>query len=127
MTSSEEPNMDEQFDMLMPTNVVSPSSAPVISNNKVRGNHKRRISAESGHALELLGHAIEYLTDELVYEGGRLSAHNGQLEAIGLLMARNRTIYYSCPETPSLAEQWRTFFRAHFHWPMFAGTVPPKR
>jgi hypothetical protein len=119
--------MHEPFDTSESTNVVSPSRAPFISNSEVRGNHKRRISPEAGHALELLGHAIEYLTDELVYEGGRLSAHNGQLEAIGLLMARNRTIYFSCPETPSLGEQWRTFFRAHFHWPIFAGTVPPKR
>jgi hypothetical protein len=119
--------MHEPFDMLTPTNVVSPSSAPVISNNKVRGNHKRRISPEAGRALELLGHAIEYLTDELVYEGGRLSAHNGQLEAIRLLMACNRTIYFSCPETPGLGEQWRTFLRAHFRWPIFAGSVLPKR
>src|SRR5271169_3858126 len=109
--------MREPFDMLMPTNVVSPSRAPVISNNKVRGNHKRRISPQAGHALEMLGHAIEYLTDELVYEGGRLSAHKGQLEAIRLLMARNRAIYFSCPEIPSFGEQCRTFFRAHFHWP----------
>jgi|HubBroStandDraft_6_1064221.scaffolds.fasta_scaffold379404_2 hypothetical protein len=126
-TSSEEQNMHEPFDMPKSTNVVSPSRAPVISNNEVRRNHKRRISSEAGHALELLGHAIEYLTDELVYEGGRLSAHNGQLEAIGLLMARNRAIYFSCPETPGLGEQWRTFFRAHFRRLMFADSVPPKR
>ena len=62
--------MHEPFDTSESTNVVSPSCAPVISNNEVRGNHKRRISPEAGHALELLGHAIEYLTDELVYEGG---------------------------------------------------------
>jgi hypothetical protein len=119
--------MREPFDMSESTNVVSPSTASVISNGEVRGNHKRRIGPEAGHALELLGHAIEYLTDELVYEGGRLSAHNGQLDAIGLLMARNRAIYFSCPETPSLGEQCRTFFRAHFHWPMFVGSVQPKR
>ena len=119
--------MHESFDMPKSTNVVSPSRALVISNNEVQRNRKRRISPEAGHALELLGHAIEYLTDELVYEGGRLSAHNGQMEAIGLLMARNRAIYFSCPEIPGPGEQWRTFFRAHFHWPMFAGGVPPKR
>jgi hypothetical protein len=124
---SEEPNMREPFDMPESTNVVCPSRAPVISNSEVRGNHNRRISPEAGHALELLGHAIEYLTDELVYEGGQLSAHNGQLEAIGLLMARNRAIYFSCPEIPGFGEQCRTFFRAHFHWPMFVDSVQPKR
>jgi hypothetical protein len=42
-------------------------------------------------------------------------------------MARNRAIYFSCPEIPRFGEQCRTFYRAHFHWPMFAGSVPPKR
>ena len=120
--------MDESFDTSESTKVVSPSPAYLISNSDVRGRYrKRRISPQAGHALEILGHAIGYLTDELVYQGGPLSAHNGQLEAIGLLMARNRTIYFSCPETPGLGEQLRTFFRSHFRWPLFAGSVPPKR
>jgi hypothetical protein len=127
-TSPEEPHMHQSFDIPESTNVVSPSPASVISNSDVRGrHHKRRIDPQAGHALEILGHAIEYLTDELVYEGGPLSAHNGQLEAIGLLMARNRTIYFSCPEIPSLGEQLRTFFRTHFRWVLLAGGVPPKR
>jgi hypothetical protein len=127
-TSSKEPNMHQPFDISESTNVVSPSPASVISNSGVRGrDHQRRISPQAGHALEILGHAIEYLTDELVYEGGPLSARNGQLEAIRLLMARNRTIYFSCPEIPGLGEQLRTFFRTHFRWLMFAGNVPPKR
>jgi hypothetical protein len=109
--------MREPFDMSESTNVVSPSRAPVVSNNEVRGNLKRRISPEAGHALEILGHAIEYLTDELIFEGGPLSAHTGQLEAIRLLMARNRGIYFSCPEVPGFGEQCRTFYRAHFRWP----------
>jgi hypothetical protein len=101
--------MHEPFDMSESTNVVSPTRAPVISNNEVRMNLKRRISPEAGHALEILGHAIEYLTDELVCEGGRLSAHNGQLEAIGLLMARNRAIYFSCPEVPDFWDRCSAF------------------
>ncbi len=119
--------MDKSFAMLMPTNVVSPSRAPVISNNEVPGNNKRRISPRAGHALEILGHAIEYLTDEFVHEGGSFSAHNGQMAAIQLLMARNRAIYFSCPEIPSFADQCRTFLRAHFHWPIFAGSGSLKR
>lgn len=125
---SEGPTMHQPFDIPESTNVVSPSRASIISNSEVQGrHHKRRISPQAGRALEILGHAIGYLTDELVYEGGPLSAHNGQLEAIGLLMARNRTIYFSCPVIPSLGEQLRTFFRIHFRWLMFAGGVPHKR
>jgi hypothetical protein len=105
--------MHEPFDISESTNVVSPSPATVISNSEVRGRyHRRRISPQAGHALEILGHAIGYLTDELIYEGGPLYAHNGQLEAIGLLMARNRAIYFSCPEIPGLMERCSTFVRA---------------
>jgi len=68
---------------------------------------RRRISPEAGRALEILGHAIEYLTDEFVHSGGSLSAHDGQVEAVQLLMAANRKIYFACPEVPSLGERWR--------------------
>jgi hypothetical protein len=125
--SSEEPNMHESFDLSVCTNVVSPSHTTAISNNDVRGNRKRRISPQAGHALEMLGHAIEYLTDELVHEGGSLSAHNGQIEAIQLLMAHNRAVYFSCPEIPGFGDQCRAFLRAHFHWPIFAGSGTSKR
>ncbi len=69
---------------------------------------RRRISPEAGHALEILGHAIEYLTDEFVHAGGWFSAHDGQVDAVQLLMAANRQIYFSCPEVPSLGERWRS-------------------
>ena len=69
---------------------------------------RRRISPEAGHALEILGHAIEYLTDEFVHAGGSFSAHDGQVEAVQLLMAMNRQIYFACPEVPSLGERWRS-------------------
>lgn len=68
---------------------------------------RRRISPEAGRALEILGHAIEYLTDEFVHAGGSLSAHNAQVEAVQLLMAINRQVYFECPEVPSLGERWR--------------------
>jgi hypothetical protein len=124
---SEELNMHESLNMSVCTNVVSPGRTTAISNNDVRGNRKRRISPRAGHALQMLGHAIEYLTDEFVHEGGALSAHNGQIAAIQLLMARNRAIYLSCPEIPGFGNQCRAFLRAHFHWPVFAGGGPPKR
>jgi hypothetical protein len=68
---------------------------------------RRRISPEAGHALETLGHAIEYLSDEFVHSGGALTAHDGQVEAVQLLMGINRQIYFDCPVVPSLGERCR--------------------
>jgi hypothetical protein len=82
---------------------VSAPSAPCIS------ARRRRINPRSGHALEILGHAIEYLTDEFVHEGASLSSRNAQLEAVRLLMAVNRQIYFECPEVPSFSERFRSF------------------
>lgn len=65
----------------------------------------RRITPLAGRALEILGHSIEYLTDEYVHRGGLLSAPDSQLEAIQLLMAVNRQIYYECPVAPTLGER----------------------
>jgi hypothetical protein len=76
---------------------------------RVRVNRRRRISPRAGHALEILGHAIEYLTDEFVHSGASLSSSNSQLEAVQLLMARNREVYFECPEIPSLGERYRAF------------------
>ena len=70
---------------------------------------RRRISFEAGHALELLGHGIEYLTDEYVHDGGDFSAHDPRLEAIQLLMALNRQIYFECPEVPNFGERCLTW------------------
>ena len=78
-----------------------------------RSDRRRRITPEAGRALELLGHAIEYLTDELVHEGTRVSAHEPQVEAIQLLMAKNREVYYDCPAVPTLKERLRGLFAAH--------------
>ena len=69
----------------------------------------RRISPEAGHALEILGHAIEYLSDELVHEGGEMTGRNPQVQAVQLLMALNRDVYFSCPLVPSLRDRFRTF------------------
>lgn len=75
---------------------------------------RRRIDPKAGRALEILGHAIEYLTDEFVHEGGEFTAHNAQFEAVQLLMALNREIYFSCPRVPSVVERFRTLFGIHF-------------
>ncbi len=55
------------------------------------------LSSQAGHALEILGHAIDYLADELVHEGGAFVEDHGRIQAIQLLMARNREIYFDCP------------------------------
>lgn len=70
-----------------------------------RVNRRRRISPQAGHALEILGHAIEYLTDEFVHEGGTFSPNNAQLQAVQLLMAVNRQVYFECPEIPPLSKR----------------------
>ncbi len=71
------------------------------------GRH-RRVTPKAGHALEKLGHAIEYLTDEFVHQGGSLSSNNAQLQAVQLLMALNREVYFECPEVPTLGERFRS-------------------
>ena len=78
----------------------------VHSAKPAAGQTKRRsIDARAGRALVILGHAIEYLADEFVEQGVALTGDRGQLEAIRLLMDRNREVYLECPEAPTLW-QW---------------------
>lgn len=74
---------------------------------------RRRIPPVSGHALEKLGHAIEYLTDEYIHDGCLGGPNNPRVEAIQLLMAANRGVYFECPVIPSLSERIRSFFEHH--------------
>ena len=69
--------------------------------------------------MEMLGHAIEYLADEYALEcrswdhAERSPA--GPVQAIELLMARNREIYFAAAPVPTLAERlrlWLGFARA---------------
>ncbi len=85
------------------------ATLPVATGPHPLLNRRRRISPEAGRALEILGHAIEYLTDEFVHEGGLLSLHNERLEAVRLLMERNRQIYFACPEIPTWSERFHAF------------------
>lgn len=78
-------------------------------------NRRRYATPEAGRALEILGHAIEYLTDEYVVEAKQISANDPQVQAIQLLMALNRQIYFACPVVPTVAERLRTFFRIAAH------------
>ncbi len=89
-----------------------PASAQAVSTARVRSN-RRRISPQAGHALEILAHAIEYLTEEYVHTGLKFSARNEQLEAVQLLMALNRQVYFECPEVPSFSERCRALLHLH--------------
>jgi hypothetical protein len=73
-------------------------------------SRRRHINHSAGRALEILGHAIEYLTDEFVQNGGSLTSDKGMLDAVQLLMAVNREIYFSCPEVPSIGERMLALF-----------------
>lgn len=91
----------------MTTDFSIPVPKTVASTGPVRLNRRRRITPQAGHALEILGHAIEYLTDEFVHDNAGMTPGNGQLEAVQLLMAVNRQVYYECPEVPTVAERLR--------------------
>ncbi len=86
---------------------------PAIPIARVRANRRRNITPQAGRALEILAHAIEYLTDEFVHQGLTFSAKNEQLEAVQMLMAINRQVYFECPEVPSLGERCRALLHLH--------------
>jgi hypothetical protein len=85
-------------------------TAPVELLNAGAGR-KRRIDRESGRALEILAHAIEYLADEYVHHGGHFKANDGEIQAMQLLMAANRSIYTACPVIPTFEERCTSFLR----------------
>jgi hypothetical protein len=82
-----------------------PLAAPAAHALRKGVIRRRRISPNAGHALEKLGRAIEYLTDEFIHEGGSFSPNNAQLQAVQLLMALNRQVYFECPEVPSFGKR----------------------
>jgi hypothetical protein len=89
------------------TGFTIPASASAIPATHLRSS-RRRITPQAGRALELLAHAIEYLTDEFVHTDRTFSIRNEQLEAVKLLMALNRQVYFECPEAPSFSERCRS-------------------
>lgn len=101
------------------TRISIPAMGRDVGGAQVRAHRRRQISQSAGRALEILGHAIEYLADEYVHEGGLISAHDPRVEAVQLLMARSREVYFACPEVPPMAERvlgWvQRHLRFHFH------------
>jgi hypothetical protein len=86
----------------------SSSTHPVTCEHKYR---RRRTTREAGHALEKLRHAIEYLSDEFVDEDTSLSARDGRIQAISILMALNHQVYFECPIALTFGE----WLRSHLH------------
>jgi hypothetical protein len=70
-------------------------------------NRRRRVGPGAGRALEILRHAIEYLVAESFREGKSFSAGDPQMEAVRLLMALNRQVYFECPVVLTLPERLR--------------------
>jgi hypothetical protein len=118
-------------DNIMSLSGAGPALARPVSAVSMR--RRRQISQEAGRGIEMLGHAIEYLADEFSLDcmrldgmdgaadaqadsklGARLGVHP-RIQAIELLMARNREIYLSCPVAPTWAERlemWLPWLRA---------------
>ena len=86
-----------------PIRLVSPA-APLV---------RRHLSRESSRGLEILGHAIEYLADEYAVDKadkGPLGNADPRVEAIQVLKALNRAIYYSGAEVQPVFRRWRRWF-----------------
>jgi hypothetical protein len=69
---------------------------------------RRRITPEAGRGLEKLGHALEYLADEFVRDGCSVDRDYGRLQAIQLLAALNRQIYFACGIEPRMRDRVRS-------------------
>jgi len=90
------------------------ASGPVLVSASSRPSRRRRLTPDAGRAIEMLGHAIEYLADEFTLECMTTrrpvaAGTHPQMKAIELLMARNREIYFSCPELPTFGERLRSW------------------
>jgi hypothetical protein len=95
------------------TSLRIPAIAPAASVARVHAG-RRHIDPRSGRALEVLGHAIEYLTDEFVEEGAPVTANDPRVQAVQLLMAVNRQVYFDCPIVPTFADRCRNFIHSCF-------------
>jgi len=88
-------------------NKLDVKASPTTQVTCKQSKRRHRITPDAGHALEKLAHAIEYLADELVDKSTSLSADNERIQAIQILMALNRQVYFECPVVPSFGERCR--------------------
>jgi hypothetical protein len=83
---------------------LAPPAAPFV---------RRQLSRESARALETLGHAIEYLADEYAVDPvgkGPLGSADPRVEAIQVLKALNRAIYFSGTEVQPAFRRVKRWF-----------------
>jgi hypothetical protein len=74
---------------------------------------RRRLTAEGGRAIEILGHAIEYLADEFAVDTAPKAALGNadpRIEAIQVLKALNRAIYFASPEVEPVLRRIQRWF-----------------
>jgi hypothetical protein len=90
---------------------LSPSSTCLPANSEEDALSVWFLARNASRALETLGHAIEYLADEYVRDDAPPSQKEGMMQAIQILMATNRDIYFSSPKTPTLRERLRALLR----------------
>ena len=90
---------------ILRTNGITPFLPSYRRSNQTPLISTHILTREAGRAVEILGHAIDYLADELVEEGGSILEDTGRVEAIQLLMARNRQIYFACPVALTFGER----------------------
>jgi hypothetical protein len=76
----------------------------------IPANVRRKITTEAGRGIEKLGHAIDYLTDEFVHDGCAVTKDHGRLQAIQLMAALNRQLYFACGVEPAFRERVRSLF-----------------
>jgi hypothetical protein len=100
--------------------VSNPHRARLQLARPVAARVRRQLTPEGGRAIEILGHAIEYLADE--YAAGTAPTGNSgnadpRIEAIQVLKALNRAIYFASPKAEPV-------FRRIHRW--FAGVWAPE-
>ena len=78
--------------------------APVVVLCGTSGQ-RRRLTSEAEQAVEKLSHAIQYLAGDCIYEGESFNLADPRVEAVLMLLERNREIYFSCPAIPSLTDR----------------------
>ena len=74
---------------------------------------RRQLTPEGGRAIEILGHAIEYLADEYAADTaskGEPGNADPRIEAIQVLKALNRTIYFASPEVEPVFRRIQRWF-----------------
>jgi hypothetical protein len=80
---------------------------------------RRRLSQQGGRALEILGHAIEYLADEYaadLMDKRAMGNADPRIEAIQVLKALNRAVYFSGTEIQPAFQRIRRWFLGSRMW-----------